>query len=317
MYHSVKKTYLLALIAIMIIACDDGDIVVSNFNFDQDTALELCGDDDDKVLYTIDNETKEAISLRFIGQEFDGTFEGLNPPEAISIDLGVNNKLNYRILNASANGTQYFCQEIPASYPTVNQEFISTTGGSAFLSINVIDQDDGDGIPANQEDLNDNGNLFDDDSDDDGIPNFIDMDDDNDNVPTSVEIINNDGDSLPDTDGDGTPDYLDPDDDGDGVLTRYEDLNAFDNLDDDGNPTLNPQDDTNPDGLPNYLNSQVTEFIEINQFRENVISRDFRTQVVLTNVTLEQLNGEQLITLEELNLGFYDTTSTDEVIPMD
>ena len=317
MSQFLKKNYLLALVALLIVACDDGDIVVSNFNFDQDTALDLCGDADNQVLFTIDDETNEAISFRFTNQDFDGTFEGLNPPEAISIDLGANNKVNYRVLNAPANASQYFCQDVPPSSPGVNQEFISTSGGTAFLTINVTQQDDNDGIPRNQEDLNGNGNLFDDDSDGDGIPNFIDTDDDNDNVPTSVEIINNDGDELPDNDEDDTPDYLDPDDDGDGVLTRNEDLNAFDNLDEDGNPTLNPQDDTNPDGLPNYLNPQATESVDINRFRENEITRTFRTQVVIRNVTLEQVNGDQSITLEELRLGFYEITSNNEVIPME
>ena len=317
MFQLLKKTFLIAIVALLIISCDDGDIVVSNFNFDQDTALDLCGDSNNQVLFTIDDETNEAISFTFTNQDFDGTFDGLNPPEAISIDLGTNNRINYRILDAPANASQYFCQDIPPSSPGVNQEFISTSGGTAFLTINVTEQDDDDGIPRNQEDLNGNGNLFDDDSDGDGIPNFIDTDDDNDNVPTSVEIINNDGDELPDTDGDGTPDYLDPDDDGDDVLTRNEDLNAFDNLDEDGNPTLNPQDDTNPDGLPNYLNPQATESVDINQFRENEISRTFRTQVVIRNVTLEQVNGEQSITLEELRLGFFEITSNNEVIPMD
>lgn len=317
MFQLTPKKILLALFALIIISCDDGDIVVSNFNFDQDTVLDLCGDSDNQVLFTIDDETNEAISFTFDNQDFDGTFDGLNPPEAISIDLGSNNKVNYRILNAPASGAQYFCQDVPPSSPEVNQEFISTSGGTAFLTINVTEQDDDDGIPRNQEDRNGNGNLFDDDTDGDGIPNFIDTDDDNDNVPTSVEIINNDGDNLPDTDGDGTPDYLDPDDDGDGVLTRNEDLNAFDNIDENGNPTLNPQDDTNPDGLPNYLNPQATEAVNINQFRENEITRTFRTQVVINNVTLEQVNGEQSITLEELRLGFFEITSNNEVIPME
>ena len=294
MFQLTPKKILLALFALIIISCDDGDIVVSNFNFDQDTVLDLCGDSDNQVLFTIDDETNEAISFTFDNQDFDGTFDGLNPPEAISIDLGSNNKVNYRILNAPASGAQYFCQDVPPSSPEVNQEFISTSGGTAFLTINVTEQDD-----------------------DDGITNFIDNDDDNDNVPTSVEIINNDGDNLPDTDGDGTPDYLDPDDDGDGVLTRNEDLNAFDNIDENGNPTLNPQDDTNPDGLPNYLNPQATEAVNINQFRENEITRTFRTQVVINNVTLEQVNGEQSITLEELRLGFFEITSNNEVIPME
>ena len=297
-------------------SCDDGDIVVSNFNFDEETSLSLCGDNDMNLLYTIDQETNEAISFQFSDDNFDGRFQGLDAPEPTSIDMGSSNKLTYRILSEPADGAQYFCQDVPPSSPDVEQEFVSTSGGTAILSISVTEQDDDDGIPAAQEDLNNNGNLFDDDTDGDGIPNFIDTDDDNDNVPTSVEIINNEGDEIPDTDEDGTLDYLDPDDDDDGVLTRNEDLNAFENADDNGNPVLNPQDDTNADGLPNYLNPQATESINIDQFRPNVISRTFRTQIVIRNVTLEQVNGDQTITLEELRLGFYEITSNEEEVPM-
>ncbi len=47
---------------------------------------------------------------------------------------------------------------------------------------------DGDGIINILEDLNNNGNLYDDDTDGDGIPNFLDNDDDGDGVFTRREI---------------------------------------------------------------------------------------------------------------------------------
>ncbi|WP_144695900.1 Calx-beta domain-containing protein [Chitinophaga vietnamensis] len=45
---------------------------------------------------------------------------------------------------------------------------------------------DGDGLTNDQEDINHNGNPWDDDSDGDGIPNFLDLDSANDGVPDSV-----------------------------------------------------------------------------------------------------------------------------------
>lgn len=78
---------------------------------------------------------------------------------------------------------------------------------------------DGDGVPTYLEDINSNGELItldqlaDDDTDEDGTPNYADVDDDGDGVLTINEDINNDGDPTnDDTDGDGTPNYLDPDD---------------------------------------------------------------------------------------------------------
>ena len=86
------------------------------------------------------------------------------------------------------------------------------------------DDDDNDGIPTIDEDLNGNGNPTDDDSDGDGIPNYLDpLDSDGDTIPDLVEDANNDGNPADDdTDGDGTPDYLDLDSDNDGIPDRTE-----------------------------------------------------------------------------------------------
>ncbi len=60
------------------------------------------------------------------------------------------------------------------------------------------------------EDLNGNGDVYDDDTDNDGLPNFFDFDDDGDGVLTRYEDIDNDGDPTnDDTDSDGIPNYLD------------------------------------------------------------------------------------------------------------
>lgn len=71
---------------------------------------------------------------------------------------------------------------------------------------------DGDGVPTWMEDLNGNGNVFDDDTDGDGYANFEDPDDDGDLYPTRDEIIiHEDGTlELTDSNNDGIPDYLDP-----------------------------------------------------------------------------------------------------------
>ena len=70
-----------------------------------------------------------------------------------------------------------------------------------------------------------------------------DTDQDNDNVPSILEDIDADGDvNNDDTDGDGLPNYFDTDDDGDGVLTKNEDANGdgdpTNDFSDPNNPTL-------------------------------------------------------------------------------
>ncbi len=81
-----------------------------------------------------------------------------------------------------------------------------------LLQVNEADHD-GDGIPSWMEDLDGDGDLRNDDSDEDETPNFADSDDDGDGTPTRDEIIINEDGSIefPDTNNNGTPDYLDPD----------------------------------------------------------------------------------------------------------
>lgn len=69
---------------------------------------------------------------------------------------------------------------------------------------------DGDLVMSFMEDLNEDGNVFDDNTDGDAFPDFFDVDDDGDGVLTRYEDIDNDGDPTnDDTDEDGIPNYLD------------------------------------------------------------------------------------------------------------
>ena len=82
------------------------------------------------------------------------------------------------------------------------------------LGVFVKDTDyDGDGVPSIMEDLNNDGNLNNDDTDGDGLPDHQDSDDDNDGTLTSDEIeVDGEGNvTFPDADGDTVPDYLDSD----------------------------------------------------------------------------------------------------------
>jgi len=91
------------------------------------------------------------------------------------------------------------------------------------------------------------------DYDGDSLYDFLDIDDDNDLVLTMDEHPDDNTNGYPDdawdTDMDGTPNYLDIDDDGDGTLSIDEDYNH------NGNPA---DDDLNNNGIPDYLDDQVT-----------------------------------------------------------
>lgn len=105
------------------------------------------------------------------------------------------------------SGLGYFSQAqggIPAYSPLVFSFNLMRT--------NEADHDR-DGIPSWMEDLNEDGNVINDDTDEDGTPNFADPDDDGDLIPTDeeIEIDEEDGTIIfTDSNNDGTPDYLDP-----------------------------------------------------------------------------------------------------------
>ena len=84
-----------------------------------------------------------------------------------------------------------------------------------MFSVNVFTTNqadhDFDGILSIDEDVDGDGNPFNDDTDGDDIPNYADPDDDGDGVNTIAEYDADEDGTPDDTDGDGIPDYLDND----------------------------------------------------------------------------------------------------------
>lgn len=311
----MKIAPLIFIISFLFWSCDDGDIIVSDFNFDQDSNLNLCEFQGNRKVLHIVTESNEAISLSFDRNILSGIVNTIEP-EPFTVPIDNSNRINYRRLNNSVNSNDYFCQEIPPSRPTVLEEFESTSGGSVEFTIirqsgpNV--DSDGDGI-LDSDESGPNNDLINYDTDGDGIPNFLDIDDDNDNIPTLVEIG---GSAAPDidldTDENGTPNYLDDDDDGDGVITRYEDLDA---LDDPNNPILNPRSvDTNDNGIPNYLDETSTESLTVNLFLDNQVSRSFNIRVVFNDITLENTSSDRTIRLNSQGFGVFTISTQNEIL---
>ena len=159
-----------------------------------------------------------------------------------------------------------------------------------------LDYDDDTALNGD-EDTNGDGNLANDDTDMDGIPNFIDTDDDGDLILTNVEYVFADRNNQPallDTDNDGTPNYLDTDDDGDGVLTINEDYNGNNNPGDD---------DINANGIPDYLDNAALHTLE-NTLRTalsvypnpatDILWVDNQSGLAATGIEIYNINGRLL-----------------------
>jgi len=262
----------------VIISCDDGDIIVTSFDFEAET-LERCTDFE-YLFYKINTDNNESLALQFTGND-----EFLTEAGEVNFSLTGSNQLVYRRFKGDVGG-DYFCNAIPPTSPTVAEQFSSAAG-----SVQIITQGsllDNDGIPSEVEDPT---GLVD--TDTDGLPNIIDEDDDGDNIPTLLEGVEFDDDgnidmmlSL-DTDGDGVPNFLDADDDGDGVPTINEDINM----------DLNPLNDIPmTGGVPNYLDNTLDDSVVITEFIEHTyFFRDIEITINLGNLDMRNENGEEVL----------------------
>ncbi len=282
----MKKLAFLFLCAISFISCDDGDIIVTTFDFDA-ILLENCGDVGDYVFYKINNENLEAISLTLSTTD---EIYLTTADRTYALD-GSSNFVNYRNFSADVDDN-YFCSNVPPSEPQITSDFIGSSGEAFLEVVAVLDDEDG-VIEVLDDEI---------DTDGDGFPDYLDFDDDGDNVPTSQELDteNADGDDDPltnpkDTDGDGIPNYLDNDDDGDGVLTINEDTNA----------DLNPANDvTHPLQGPDYLNAKVAVETIITEYRPHSYSLTSSVNVTLNDLVLVSISEE--IIQETMVLGLIE-----------
>ncbi len=269
----MRNLFFPAVFAILFYSCNDGDIIVTTFNFES-TTLENCGAPGNYVFFKIKNNPAESISLRL--NSVDSIF---NLDETLNIELnGMGNVVNYREYDGDITNN-YFCNSVPPANPKVLVEYIGNSGTVVLTKNIVFNDNDGMDEP-----------LSDFDTDGDAIPDYYDLDDDGDNVLTSVEIGSNPSEPR-DTDGDGIPDFLDPDDDGDGILT----------INEEGDGDLNPANDIGPNGIPFYLDFDTSIFTETTQFRQHIYTRQTDIRLSLSNLVLT--NGEDEIILETFDLG--------------
>jgi len=239
------------------------------------------------VVCDADNDNTEyfdfAVYANTILEQFN-----LDPAENIVSILDANNTEVTGTVSINAGINSYSIVMNPA-----------TDNVSFDLNISFVDcegDQEADGLPNGMEDVNDNGNLADDDTDGDGIPNYLDNDDDGDTVVTNIELVFGGRDTTPtflDTDNDGIYNHLDFDDDGDGVLTLDEDYNA------NGDPT---DDDINENGVADYLDAQQLSVNDISLNTQSFTLYPNPANTILNLAFASQYNFEG----HEIQVKVYD-----------
>lgn len=255
----MRHLYIL-LCLLVLTACDDGDIITLELEFDQELAR--CENDINSFLiYDTKEEPNQSLSLIIPRTDLSELLFTIPTPVDTPLVFDINAttvRFIYRTYNRAIINDE-LCDVITPGGLTILEDYEAPTG-TVEVTVTVED-DDNDKVPTEFEgrgELDENGeysNALD--TDGDGIPNYLDEDDDNDNVKTSNEVDNSDGDNDPttspqDTDGDGILDYLDVDDDGDLTPTIEEDEGGDQNpLNDFGNNADNVQ-------VPHFLNTLET-----------------------------------------------------------
>ncbi|NND64187.1 MAG: hypothetical protein HKN48_13440 [Flavobacteriaceae bacterium] len=291
----MKVNILAILCAFLMVSCDDGDIILTSFDFEEEN-LQNCGGPGGYLFFNLNGANTESLTLRL------GTTDELfTTSDTLVTNLdGNTNFVNYRIFNSEVT-SDYFCNEVPPTSPEVDIEYLANSGVATLITTSIFSDNDNLSVE-------DEGTTAD--TDMDGLLDFYDFDDDGDNVPTLLELDteNADKDNNPltnpkDTDGDSIPDYLDNDDDGDGVLT----------IDEDSNMNLDPTDDvTDVNVGADYLNPAVSNTTDINEYREHTY--DFQSSVVIILNNLVLTDGNEQITRETFNMGNIDNIAVGTVI---
>lgn len=277
----MRKLLSIIFLSFLCFTCNDGDIIV--FELDFDNTFKSCGD---IVFYKTKTEPAESLSIQISNLTLDQILD-VDSNNTLVLNRSINgssNRFTYRTYGSISSESDLFCNDVPSSNLDILTSDESTSGNITITTI--LTEDDNDGIPAELEDINGNGDLTDDDTDADGIPNYLDQDDDGDNIFTSTEnpnytqsegLIN-----AQDSDGDGIPDYLDMDDDGDGVKTRDEE-----NLSQDQNP-LN--DILDPNVGPDYLNPDINNIVPATKYRVHTIKQTYEVSILAENISFTTLS---------------------------
>lgn len=176
----------------------------------------------------------DNVLITYRGETMDGTIFDDKPSITVGnpwINLtGVVNGWTYGIPNFKG-GTNISTPNQPLMFENYGRGFLFFPSGLGYRNAPQVsipansplifkielqyaepaDHDD-DNVISNNEDIDGDGDVTNDDTDEDLFPNYLDNDDDGDGILTKDEDTNEDGNPMnDDSDGDGTPNYLDAD----------------------------------------------------------------------------------------------------------
>jgi len=264
----MTRLILLTACFITLISCNDGDVFVSELHFPE--TLQYCEGNTDLIVYSIKESPYESLSIKLPISDKDNftTISTTDP----TTPLSTTNTFNYR--SYSGDPSNIFCNSLPPSSPAILSNYTAISGTVTFTT--TLIEDDNDGIPANLEDDNTDGD-------------------------------NNHLTNPRDTDLDGIPDYLDPDDDNDGTITRYEDTNN------DNDPTT---DITDPVVGYDYLNDQITTQTINDIYKDHTKTQNYSCKITIQEAILIHSTTFEKLKYDNNFIGTINTVISDFSFPV-
>lgn len=141
----MRKLLILFILFPIIFSCNDGDVIVKNFNFDG-ANLQTCGDVGSYVFFKENIESFESLSLHL------GVSDSIyNEPAIRNYNLNSSSTfVNYRRHDGPL-GNNYFCSNVPPSTPNVIEEYKAVSGSAQVIV--TFEYETGD-RPASKSDFN-------------------------------------------------------------------------------------------------------------------------------------------------------------------
>ncbi len=131
----MHRAIVLLFSTFLLLGCNDGDIIVTNFSFENAT-LKTCGTVGNYVFYKENPQVFESLSLRL------ATTDSIYKEAGEKIyELGGNtNFVNYRSYDGPL-GNNYFCNSIPPVSPNVEMDYLAVSGSAhVIVTFKIEDQ---------------------------------------------------------------------------------------------------------------------------------------------------------------------------------
>lgn len=130
----MKKIASILLVALVLQACDDGDITLQSFDFSSQSVQECT---DNNLIFKTKNDELLLIDIpetNFLNEE---TPDG--EPRVVTVSS--TNQIIYRKYSGTVNSTS-ICADIPPATPVVSKEWVAT-GGTILIETNIVYETDG------------------------------------------------------------------------------------------------------------------------------------------------------------------------------